>query len=113
MPKYVVSRIESDNEGSLKGKRVQVIGVAYKPNVADVRETPAELVINELKSRGALVNWHDPIVSNWSGERSVPLGGSDITVLVTRHSLFKDSELLVSAPYIFDTTGTLNGATKL
>jgi len=113
MPKYVVSRIESDNGGSLKGKKVQVIGVAYKPNVADVRETPAELVINELKSRGANVNWHDPIVSKWRGEISEPLGGADFAVLVTRHSAFKDSELLAAAPYIFDTTGTLEGATKL
>ena len=113
MPKYVVSRIESDNGGSLKGKKVQVIGVAYKPNVADVRETPAELVVNELKSRGAIVNWHDPIVSKWRGESSEPLGGSDIAVLVTRHAVFKDSELLAAAPYIFDTNGTLEGAIKL
>jgi UDP-N-acetyl-D-glucosamine dehydrogenase len=113
MPKYVVSRIESDNGGSLKGKKVQVIGVAYKPNVADVRETPAELVVNELKSRGAIVNWHDPIVYKWRGESSEPLGGADIAVLVTRHSTFKDSELLAAAPYIFDTTGTLEGAIKL
>ena len=113
MPKYVVSRIESDNGGSLKGKRVQVVGVAYKPNVADLRETPAELVINELRSRGAIVSWHDPIVQSWGGEDSQSLGGSEIAVLVTRHSAFKDSDLLASAPYIFDTTGTLEGATKL
>jgi UDP-N-acetyl-D-glucosamine dehydrogenase len=113
MPKYIVDRVESDNDGRLKGKTVQVIGVAYKPNVADVRETPAEILINELKSRGAIVSWHDPIVKNWGGVDSHVLGGSEIAVLVTRHSVFKDSDLLASAPYIFDATGTLEGATKL
>jgi UDP-N-acetyl-D-glucosamine dehydrogenase len=113
MPKYVVNRIEADNGGSLNGKSVQVIGVAYKPNVADVRETPAELVIEELKSRGAKVAWHDPVVEKWNGQSSQPLGGSEIAVLVTRHSVFKSKDLLASAPYLFDTTGTLEGATKL
>jgi UDP-N-acetyl-D-glucosamine dehydrogenase len=113
MPKYVVNRIEADNGGSLIGKTVQVIGVAYKPNVADVRETPAQLVIEELKLRGAFVSWHDPIVAKWFGESSQALGGSQIAVLVTRHSIFQDAELLASSPYIFDTTGTLKGATKL
>ena len=113
MPNYVVRRVEADNGGNLNGKTVQVIGVAYKPNVADVRETPAEILINELKSRGAIVSWHDPIVKNWGGVGSHVLGGSEIAVLVTRHSVFKDSDLLASAPYIFDTTGTLDGAIKL
>jgi UDP-N-acetyl-D-glucosamine dehydrogenase len=113
MPKYVVNRIVADNGGSLNGKSVQVIGVAYKPNVADVRETPAELVIDELKSRGAKVTWHDPVVEKWNGQTSQPLGGSEIAVLVTRHSVFNSKDLLTSAPYLFDTTGTLDGATKL
>jgi UDP-N-acetyl-D-glucosamine dehydrogenase len=113
MPKYVVNRVEADNGGSLKGKTVQVIGVAYKPNVADVRETPAQIVIEELKSRGATVSWHDPIVGKFNGEGSQTLGGSEIAVLVTRHSVFQTAELLASAPYIFDTTGTLEGPIKL
>jgi UDP-N-acetyl-D-glucosamine dehydrogenase len=81
--------------------------------VADVRETPAELVINELKARGAKVSWHDPVVEKWNGIISQPLGGSEIAVLVTRHSIFNSKELLASAPYLFDTTGTLEGSTKL
>ena len=113
MPKYVVNRIEADNGGSLNGKTVQVIGISYKPNVADVRETPAELVIEELKARGAKVSWHDPIVDKWNGQISQTLGGSEISVLVTRHSVFNSKDLLASAPYVFDTTGTLEGATKL
>ena len=65
MPKYIVERVKSDNCGSLKGKNVQVIGVAYKPNVADTRETPAKLVIDELKRHGANVTWHDGVVRSW------------------------------------------------
>ena len=113
MPKYVINRIEADNGGSLNGKSVQVIGVAYKPNVADVRETPAELVIEALKSRGAKITWHDPVVEKWNDQYSHALGGSEIAVLVTRHSIFNSNDLLASAPYLFDTTGTLDGATKL
>jgi UDP-N-acetyl-D-glucosamine dehydrogenase len=113
MPKYVVSRIEKDNGGSLQGKSVQVIGVAYKPNVSDVRETPAALVIEELRSHGAKVTWHDPVVQSWNGALSQTLGGSDIAVLITRHSIFTESELISAAPYVFDTTGTLKGATRL
>jgi hypothetical protein len=55
MPKYIVERVVADNGGSINGKSVQVVGVAYKPNVADVRETPAEIVISELEAQGAFV----------------------------------------------------------
>jgi UDP-N-acetyl-D-glucosamine dehydrogenase len=48
MSEYIVRRVAEDNEGNLQGKNVLVIGVAYKPNVADVRETAAELVIQHL-----------------------------------------------------------------
>jgi UDP-N-acetyl-D-glucosamine dehydrogenase len=87
MAAYVVERVAADNGGSLNGKSVQVVGVAYKPNVADVRETPAELVIEELKKAGAVVTWSDDLVSSWMGESSTPLGGSDIAVVVTLHSV--------------------------
>lgn len=113
MPKYIVNRVAADNGGSLKDKRIQVIGVAYKPNVADVRETPAELVINELKAQGALVNWHDPVVKTWHGVDSSPLGGSDIAIVVTLHDLIDHALALKSAPYVFDTTGKLAGARGL
>jgi UDP-N-acetyl-D-glucosamine dehydrogenase len=113
MPKYIVSRVKSDNGGSLKGKKVQVIGVAYKPNVADVRETPAELVMNELLSEGAIVNWHDPLVKAWHNEQSSPLGGSEIAIVVTLHDASDRSAVIASAPYVFDTTGKLTGAKGL
>jgi len=113
MPKYIVSRVAGDNGGSLSGKSVQVIGVAYKPNVADTRETPAELVIDELRRKGAKVSWHDPIVGHWQGETSSPLGGSDIAIVVTFHNSLNKQSVLASAPYVFDTTGKLTGAKGL
>jgi UDP-N-acetyl-D-glucosamine dehydrogenase len=113
MPKYIVSRVKSDNGGSLKGKSVQVIGVAYKPNVADVRETPAELVIAELVAQGAIVTWHDPVVESWHGVESTGLGGSDIAIVVTLHNVMDESKVAISAPYVFDTTGKLSGVKGL
>jgi UDP-N-acetyl-D-glucosamine dehydrogenase len=113
MAAYVVGRIAADNGGSLKGKTVQVVGVAYKPNVADVRETPAELVIEELKKAGAVVTWSDDLVSNWMGESSSPLGGSEIAVVVTLHAITNAEAVRKSAPYVFDTTGKVKGAHSL
>ena len=109
MPKYVVDRVEADN-GSLAGKSVLVVGVAYKPNVADTRETPAELLIEELRKRGAVVAWHDDVVKTWHGESSSDLGGADIAIVSVLHSEVKTSEVLASAPYVFDTTGKIKGA---
>ena len=105
MAAYVVGRVAADNGGSLSGKSVQVVGVAYKPNVADTRETPAELVIVELKKAGAVVTWHDPVVKSWHGADSSDLGGSDIAVVVTMHDVVSADAVLASAPYVFDTTG--------
>jgi UDP-N-acetyl-D-glucosamine dehydrogenase len=105
MAAYVVGRVAADNGGSLSGKSVQVVGVAYKPNVADTRETPAELVIEELKKAGAEVSWHDPVVKSWHGDNSSDLGGSEIAVVVTMHDVVSADAVLASAPYVFDTTG--------
>jgi len=113
MAKYVVDRVKADNGGSLSGKKVQVVGVAYKPNVADVRETPAEPVIEELKRAGAVVNWSDDLVASWMGQESTPLGGADIAVVVTLHAVTDAAAVLKSAPYVFDTTGKVTGAHSL
>ena len=113
MSKYVVDRVEADNGRSLKGKSVLVVGVAYKPNVADVRETAAELVIGHLRSRGAVVTWHDDVVGSWHGEVSSPLSGADIAIVVTKHDSVTEREILVSAPYVFDTTGKIKGVKGL
>ena len=113
MPKYIVARVMADNGGSLKGKKVQVIGVSYKPNIADTRETPAELVINELKAQGAIVTWHDPVVKSWQGSNSSDLGGSEIAIVVTLHDVMDNTKVGASAAYVFDTTGKLSGVKGL
>jgi UDP-N-acetyl-D-glucosamine dehydrogenase len=113
MSKYVVDRVQADNGGSLSGMKVLVVGVAYKPNVADVRETAAELVIKHLRDRGAVVSWHDEVVGSWRGESSAPLSGADIAVVVTKHDDVTVRDILESAPYVFDTTGKVPGAKGL
>jgi UDP-N-acetyl-D-glucosamine dehydrogenase len=113
MPKYIAGRIEKDNGGSLKGKKVLVVGVAYKPNVADTRETPAGLLINALEKLGAVVTWNDPVVGSWHSKVSVALSGADIAVFVTKHDVVSAAEILKSAQYVFDTTGKVNGAVQL
>jgi UDP-N-acetyl-D-glucosamine dehydrogenase len=113
MSEYIVRRIAEDNGGNLSGKSVLVVGVAYKPNVADVRETAAELVIEHLRNQGAVVSWHDDIVGHWKGESSAPLNGADIAVVVTKHDSVDVNSILASAPYVFDTTGKVKGAKGL
>ncbi len=113
MSEYIVRRVSEDNGRSLQGKNVLVVGVAYKPNVADVRETAAELVIAHLRNQGAVVSWHDDVVGSWKGEGSAPLHGADITVVVTKHDSVDEKKILASAPYVFDTTGRVKGAKGL
>jgi UDP-N-acetyl-D-glucosamine dehydrogenase len=85
MPGYVVGRLVS-LFGDLKGKRVQVFGVSYKADVADTRETPASAVVSILKSRGAVVSWHDPLVRNWNGEESSPVDkDADLGLVLVAH----------------------------
>jgi UDP-N-acetyl-D-glucosamine dehydrogenase len=99
MPTYFVGRA-SEMLGGLKDKKVLVIGVAYKPNVADVRETPVEALISGLKKSGAVVNWHDDLVKSWNGESSVALGvGFDLAILATPHD-YLDLSLLGNTPLL-------------
>jgi UDP-N-acetyl-D-glucosamine dehydrogenase len=109
MPAYVVKRVVAGHGGSIKGKKVVVVGVSYKSNVADTRETPAAAVIDLLREQGAIVTWHDDLVGNWRGESSVPIKGADIAVLVTKHDGL-DLASLRGCGYVFDCTGTIAGA---
>jgi UDP-N-acetyl-D-glucosamine dehydrogenase len=108
MPAYVVKRVIAGSGGSIAGKAVVVVGVSYKSNVADTRETPASAVVDLLREQGASVTWHDDIVGSWRNESSSPLKG-DIAVLVTKHDGLDLNELQACG-YIFDCTGTLDGA---
>ena len=113
MPAYIAGRVAADNGGTLKGKKVLVVGVAYKPNVADTRETPAELLIDALIQLGADVSWSDPVVGCWRGQESTPLNGAQIAVVVTKHDVDKSEDIVKCAPYVFDTTGKVTGAIRL
>jgi UDP-N-acetyl-D-glucosamine dehydrogenase len=112
MPAYVVSRVAKD-VSSLRGKKVVVVGIAYKANVSDTREAPAALVISELQQLGAQVSWHDPVVGTWNGQSSCELNGFDVAVVVTKHDVVSESEIKSSAAYVFDCTGSIKGVAGL
>ena len=108
MPAYVVKRVIEGFGGSIAGKSVVVVGVSYKANVADTRETPAAAVIDLLRDQGATVVWHDDLVGTWRGEKSAPLSAYEIAVVVTKHDGVSDAAVKASK-YVFDCTGTVRG----
>jgi len=112
MPAYVVSRVAGD-VGLLKGKKVVVVGVAYKANVKDTREAPAALVISELQKLGADVSWHDPVVGTWNGQSSADLKGFEVAIVVTKHDVVSETDIKACAPYVFDCTGSIKGVAGL
>jgi UDP-N-acetyl-D-glucosamine dehydrogenase len=99
MPAYFVERADQIL-GGLKGKKVLVIGLSYKPNVADVRESPVISLINGLNKKSAQVSWHDELVKEWNGQKSTALGdGFDLAILATPHD-YLDLEKLGSTPVL-------------
>jgi UDP-N-acetyl-D-glucosamine dehydrogenase len=108
MPAYVVKRVVAGSGGSIKGKKVVVVGVSYKSNVADTRETPAAAVIDLLREQGATVTWHDDLVGSWRGESSSPITGADIAVIVTKHDGV-ELAAVKACGYVFDCTGQIAG----
>jgi UDP-N-acetyl-D-glucosamine dehydrogenase len=109
MPAYVVKRVVAGSGGSIKGKKVVVVGVSYKSNVADTRETPAAAIIDLLREQDAVVTCHDDLVGTWRGGSSSPISGADIAVLVTKHDGL-DLAAVKACGYVFDCTGTIAGA---
>lgn len=73
MVEHVIDRISLFLKKPLKNLKIQVVGIAYKSGVSDLRESPALALILELRSRGAVVIWNDPLVSEWNGEVSSPI----------------------------------------
>lgn len=113
MPFYTASRVAdllNDNELPVFGTKVVVIGVAYKPNIADDRESAAYDVVKELIRRGADVSVFDPVVG---AERITSRGmkaadtvtGNAIAVILTDHSVFDYAELARDVPIVFDARG--------
>jgi UDP-N-acetyl-D-glucosamine dehydrogenase len=104
-PDYFVGRAE-EKLGGLKGMKVLVVGVSYKPNVADIRETPVEALILGLKQKGAQVVWHDDLVQEWNGEKSVALSSEfDLAIIATPHE-YLDLTRLGNVP-ILNTRGSI------
>ncbi|MCA9901030.1 MAG: nucleotide sugar dehydrogenase [Ardenticatenaceae bacterium] len=123
MPAYAVSKIAAglnEMRKAVNGSRVLLLGVAYKPNVADVRESPALDIIHLLQAQGAEIAYHDPHVPSLSLDdftaESVPLTAvslqnADCVVIVTNHAAFDYDLITQHAPLIVDTRNALkNGA---
>lgn len=86
MPKFIIEKAKKKLNG-LKGRNILVIGLSYKPNIADIRESPSIRLINELKKSGAQVKWHDDLVKEWEGSTSVPLDENyELAIIATEHS---------------------------
>ncbi len=119
MPEYVVSKVAAalnEREKSVKGSKILIIGVAYKPNVSDVRESPALDVIHLLRERGAEVSYHDPYVpalsTNSEKVLNVPLTSqvivrNDCVVILTDHSKLDWNLIATHGELIIDTRNAL------
>ncbi len=105
IPEYFVGRAE-EKVGGLQAKKVLVVGVAYKPNVADVRESPVEALITGLKQKGAQVSWHDDLVKEWNSDKSVALSSDfDLAIIATPHD-YLDLTKIGNVP-ILNTRGSI------
>jgi len=124
MPRYVVNRIQdtlNTKSKALKGSHVLVLGAAYKPDIDDMRESPALDVIHLLQEKGAIVSYHDPYVphihhDNWEFF-SVPdvmdaVNNSDLVAIITNHSAYDYAAILKEARLIFDARNALGKLAK-
>ena len=110
MPKYVAERALRMVEGSIVNPRVLILGVAYKPGVGDVRETPVTKLRNYLQERGATVAWHDPMVPIWEGTNPVDLAWDcDVAILATNQPGLDFSRILANGVQILDCTNSITG----
>jgi UDP-N-acetyl-D-glucosamine dehydrogenase len=110
MPKYVANRALSMVDASINHPKVLILGVAYKPGVGDVRETPVSELRDHLKAQGADVAWHDPLVPIWEGSNPVDLEWEcDVAILATRQPGMNLTQLIAKGIQILDCTNSING----
>jgi UDP-N-acetyl-D-glucosamine dehydrogenase len=126
MPSYVVNRVAealNTRQRAINGSRILVLGLAYKPNVDDERESPSYVLMNLLLERGADVAYHDPFVPvirptrehpHWAGLRSVPwdratVASFDLVLIATNHANVNYAELANWAQCIVDTRDAMRG----
>src|SRR5262245_43428817 len=131
MPEHVVQLVAdglNDESKAMKGSKVLLLGVAYKKDIDDVRESPALSIIDRLRAKGAHVRYHDPFVKELrfddahttsAGEplSSVPLNdeelrGADCLIIVTDHSQIDYQRICRLASLIVDTRNALNGEVR-
>ena len=124
MPEYVVSKvIDGLNQArkAVNGSRILLLGVAYKPNVSDIRESPAIDIIHLLQERGADVVYHDPFVADLAHEgldlvtidlTDTAVSEADCVVIVTNHSCYNWEQIAANARLIIDTRNAVRIETK-
>ncbi|MDT0193795.1 nucleotide sugar dehydrogenase [Arthrobacter sp. AB6] len=122
MPGYVVDRIQellNDRSLPLRGSRILLLGITYKPNIADQRQSPALPVAETLDRRGAVVAFHDPKVTEWRVSfgtlKTAPdlhsaVDEADMVVLLQNHSDYDVPTLASRSKIFFDTRGVTKGA---
>ena len=117
MPKYVAQRALDLVDSSKATPRVLILGVAYKPGVSDVRETPVSELRIHLKAQGADVAWHDPLVTIWEESKPVDLAWEcDVAILATKQPGINLEHLVSRGIQILDCTNSiknLSGVTSL
>jgi UDP-N-acetyl-D-glucosamine dehydrogenase len=126
MPAYVIHRVTdalNESKKAVKGSKVLILGLAYKPNVDDERESPSYALMELLQARGATVAYHDPYVpvvrptrehAHWTGTKSVPwdretIAGYDLVLIATNHASVNYQELAEWAACIVDTRNAMGG----
>ncbi|HTD43072.1 MAG TPA: nucleotide sugar dehydrogenase [Bryobacteraceae bacterium] len=122
MPHFIVDKIQNalnDHSKPLKGSRVHVLGVAYKRDIDDVRESPALDIMHLLGRRGALISYSDPYVPKLRADGIVPemtsidpakgAAEADCVVIVTDHTKFNYPRIVEGARLIVDTRNALKG----
>jgi UDP-N-acetyl-D-glucosamine dehydrogenase len=121
MPRYVVERVAealNSRELSVRGSRAHLCGMAYKPNVGDVRESPSLDIANLLIRQGANVSYSDPHVGvvreGGLALDEVPLlqaldDGVDVAVITTHHDDFDYDAIVRLSPVVVDTRNSLRG----
>lgn len=107
MPHYVASRALQLVKPGVSKPRILILGVAYKPGVADVRETPVLELLNHLVANGAEVAWCDPLVNDWAGAQSVSQNWPcDVAILATKQPGLDIADLIASGTTILDCTNS-------
>ncbi|MFU8873787.1 nucleotide sugar dehydrogenase [Micromonospora sp. SL4-19] len=123
MPEYVVRRAQdilNDAGLATNGSSVLLLGVTYKPDIADQRESPAVPLARLLHGLGAKLSYHDPYVEHWHAlgggvpraeDLEAAVAEADLVILVQNHKAYDADQLAVQAKRFFDTRGVTTGDT--